>query len=172
MKGVGAAVAAAFLAACAPVVAPTAADHVPPRITLTALNGVGTPTFSTSDTSADTMGACTDIQSFPARISVSAADESGVQSVTVTSFPGRIADATAAPATADVRVTRDAAHALDILTVTPRPPGGHVQPNILATLTISELSGVVVDATDTRGNHAELYQVDLRSANSGVICRH
>ncbi len=163
-------VAAGLAAACAPVIAPRGADRDPPRITLTALNAVGTPSFSTTDAVAAGMGACAEVRSFPANVSLAAADESGVRTLTLTVFPGRISEVSAAPASIDVSVTRDEARATDVLTVTPHPPAGRVQPNLLVTLTVSEFSALVASAYDARGNRADLYQVDLRPAESGVIC--
>lgn len=151
--------------ACAPRPALDGGDSEPPRITLTALNSAGTPTFSSDGSDP---GACAVVRAFPASISVSATDEGGVDSLVVSVFPGHISDVSVAPDSADFRTERN--RSTDSLIITTRPPAGLVQPNVLVTLKVSELSAVVASADDTSGNRSHLHQVDLRPPQSPVLC--
>lgn len=151
--------------ACAPRHAPEGGDVEPPRITLTALNSAGAPTFSSDDRDP---GACAVVRGFPASISVSATDDGGVDSMSVSVFPGRISDVTVAPGSASSRTERE--RSTDSLIVTTRPPAGLVQPNLVVTLKVSEFSAVVASATDESGNRGDLQQVDLRPPQTPVYC--
>ncbi len=156
--------------ACAPVVAPRGTDRVPPRITLTVLNAPGNPSFDTTDSPGSGMGACALARSFPAKLSFAASDDGGLATLTLTAFPGRIANVAVTPASAEARVAHDAATATDVLTVTFHPPAGHVQPNALVTLTVDGISALAAAALDAHGNRADLYQVDLRAREDGLRC--
>ncbi len=151
--------------ACAPRPMLDGDDTEPPRITLTALNSAGAPTFSSDERDP---GACAVVRAFPASISVAATDEGGVDSLVVSVFPGRISDISVAPDSADFRTERD--RSTDSLIVTTRPPAGLVQPNVVVTLKVSEFSGVVASAEDTNGNRGHLHQVDLRPPQTPVAC--
>lgn len=151
--------------ACAPRHAPGGGDGQPPRITLTALNSAGAPTFSSEERDP---GACAVVRGFPASISVAATDDGGVDSMVVSVFPGRISDITVAPDSALSRTERD--RSTDSLIVATRPPAGLVQPNVVVTLKVSEFSGVVASATDESGNRGDLHQVDLRPPQTSVSC--
>jgi hypothetical protein len=151
--------------ACAPRPALDGGDTEPPRITLTVLNSAGSPTFGSDE---HDPGACAVVRGFPASISVSATDEGGVDSLVVSVFPGRISDVGVAPDSADFRTERN--RSTDSLIVTPRPPAGLVQPNVVVTLKVSEFSGVVASADDTSGNRGHLHQVDLRPPQTPVSC--
>lgn len=151
--------------ACAPRPALDGGDAEPPRVTLTVLNSVGAPTFSSNDRDP---GACAVVRAFPASISVAATDEGGVDSLVVSVFPGRISDISVAPDSADFRTERN--RSTDSLIVTTRPPAGLVQPNVVVTLKVSEFSGVVASAEDTSGNRSSLHQVDLRPPQTPVSC--
>ncbi len=162
-----------LLSTCATVPAPSGSDLVPPRLTMTVLDGIGTPAFSTGDTVSSMIGACAEVRRFPARVSVSAADDGGVTTLTISAFPGRIEDVSVAPDSAGLATTRDASRGLESVTITPHPPDGRVQPNLLVSFTVSELSAIVASARDVRGNQGDLYQIDLRpSPSAPFICRH
>ena len=157
---------------CAPVPAPAGPDNTPPRITLTVLSSPGAPHFDTSDPADAAMGACAPVRSFPAKLTLAASDASGIATLTLTSFPGGLATVSVAPASATAALRRDPASATSRLTVTPHPPSGSVQPNLLLTLTLDAPSGVVAVARDARGLAARLYQVDLRPGDGPLACGH
>lgn len=132
---------------------------------------VGPRSFSTEEGTGPPMDACVEVRAFPARMTVAAADRGGggIATVVVAALPGAISDVSVAPDTADSRLSLD--RATHVLTITPRPPAGTVQPNLLATFQIAEASAVRVSATDTSGLRASLFQVDIRPTGDAVICR-
>jgi len=158
------------LTACDPRPAPSGDDGTPPRITLTALESAGTQLFSTDEGPTAPVDACAEVRSFPTTITVTAVDDGGgIARVNISVFPGNIQEASAAPASAEVTTGRN--RSTSFMTIEPRPPAGTVQPNVVATLDVTEFSGIVASASDTTGNYNELYQVDVRPVGDPVICR-
>ena len=154
-------------AGCSPRPASTEPDVESPQITLQ----VGNQSFSTEEGDGVPLDACAEIRRFPVQLSVAAADRGGggIATVVVGALAGTIADVSVAPDTAATSLTLD--RATHVLTITPRPPAGSVQPNLLATFTVDQPAAITVDAIDTSRNRAHHYQVDLRPAGDPVICR-
>jgi hypothetical protein len=152
---------------CRPRPAPTLPDTDAPNLNLQ----VEGRSFNTDEGAGAPMDGCAEVRRFPVQLAVSASDRGGggIASVVVRVFPGRISDTSVAPATAEVRLVLD--RSTHVLTLTPRPDAGTVQPNLLATLEVDRESAVAVSATDTSGNGVELYQVDLWPLQSPVLCR-
>lgn len=150
---------------CEPRPEPTNPDDEAPVVTLQ----VRGQSFSSNDTPRD--DACVKVNQFPVSMSVSTSDSGGggIDRVVVRVLPGTIADASAAPDSASLDLVREGP--THVLTITPRPPSGSVQPNLLVSFTVDRFSGVVVASVDTAGNVANLFQVDVREAGDPVICR-
>jgi hypothetical protein len=163
---VAAMVAPSFIG-CAPRRPSGTPDREPPVVTLQ----VGSRSFSTEEGLAAPLDACVEVRGFPARLTVAAADRGGggIATAVVAVMPGAISDVSVAPDTADSRLSLD--RATHVLTVTPRPPSGTVQPNVLVTFEIAEFSAVRVTAVDTNGLRVSLFQVDIRPSGDPVVCR-
>jgi hypothetical protein len=154
---------------------PSGVDMTPPRITLTLLDGTGTPRFDTDEENQNPADACGTARAFPATVSVAVGDPGGVRQVLIRLFPAAlvrdsISVGPAAPATSH-EVTRDGA--ADRLVITSEPPGPDlVRTGLVAIFDVSDLTAITVAALDASGNSNNLYQVDIRPPDDAVICRN
>lgn len=157
--------------------APTGPDTERPTISVQVQNAVGgARTFHSTDPASDS--ACVKVRAFPAKLVLSAGDAGGLNSVTLRVFPGSI-DRTSVslPAVADISHTVTPAARGETLIVTmTRPAPGRVRTGLVATLDANGPAGdlpdfaIVAEASDYAGNRAFLQQVDIRPANSPVVC--
>ena len=118
------ALAAVALAAGCVESRPSGPDRDPPRITLTLLDGSGTPSFSTDEGSAPPVDACGTARRFPATVSVAVNDPGGINFVDIRVFPSELIPASVtvgpdAPATS-YEITRDGP--TDVLRITGASP--------------------------------------------------
>jgi hypothetical protein len=162
-----AAIAIPLWAGCAPRPAPTAPDAERPYLNLL----VEQQNFNTEEGPGAPMDACAEVSRFPTQVVLSTSDRGGggIATVGVGVFQGTISDVSVTPNTADTRLTSD--RSTHLLLITPRPPAGTAQPNLVATFQVDQEAAVTVWVTDTSGHRADLFQVDLRRAGDPVICR-
>lgn len=157
---------------------PPVRDTTLPRLVLTALGGVGMPTFA-SDERGQPSDACAKFNSFPARFLLSVGDDGGVAMATVKAGFGRIVreSVNVGPASPESswEIARDGPN--DHLTIRLRPPAaGTVRTGLLVMFDVTPdttpVVAVLADALDYAGNRGGIFQVDARlTSETAVICR-
>ena len=162
---------------------PPVSDTTKPRITLTALNRAGNPSFDTREGPTAPIDSCAEFRAFPASLTLAVADSGGVRSAIVRVFGGRIvrSSVSVAPRNPESRweltqEIRAGTHVADTLTITLATPApGRVYTGLVMTLAVTPSNGTPLSvngsAIDVRGNSQNLYTVDFRHSSDGVICR-
>jgi hypothetical protein len=168
---------AAIAAAGCVTEAPTGPDAERPTVSVQVQNAVGgAKIFRSTDPATDS--ACVKVRSFPAKLVLSAGDAGGVNRVMLRVFPGTIdRGSILVPTSADISYTVTPAGRGETLVISlTRPAPGRVRTGVVATLDAVGPDGalpdfaVTAEASDYAGNRAFVQQVDIRPADSPVIC--
>jgi hypothetical protein len=157
--------------------APTGPDTEPPTIVVQVQNAVGgAKTFRSTDPASP--AACVLVRGFPAQLVLTVSDAGGVNRAELRVFPGTIdRGSLSLPTAADISHVVTASLGGETLSVTlTRPAPGRVRTGVIATLKADGPSSgapdfaIRAEAADFAGNRAFLDQIDIRPADSPVIC--
>lgn len=159
-----------LLAGCSPQPTPEGEDDQPPQLTLSALGSPRTPTFSSAEGADAPIDACAKTRAFPALLSVSAADSGGIANLAIRIFGAEATDISISPTTAEWTTLRTAS--TQQIRISTRAPAGSIQPNVIATFSVSNLAAIRASATDGAENATDLYQVTIRAPDDAVLCRN